>query len=225
MKKYFSARLFVPLFFAALPAMAASTVWLGTVSDLHCTPEKKGMVGDDPRCIVFIANDKQVYTVENQDAIPKHIGHEVSLTGTLNEEMIIGISYQTQGIIHADSVTMATPADVTPEEQAAFQASMKSLQPVVTELRKAITDRKSAEITAEAQKLTAVFESVAAFWDKQHNADAQMFAKAALDGSKVTATAATQIEQVLALRKVTDACRGCHLSHRSGQQGNFRIIR
>ena len=225
MKKLFSAGFFLALSLAALPGTAAPTVWLGTVSDQHCTPEKKGLTGDDPRCIVFIANDKQVYTVENQDAIQKHIGHEVTLTGTLNEEMIIGISYQTQGIIHADSVVMATPATVTPEEQAAFQTSMKSIQPIVTELRKAIVDKKNADVTVEAQKLTAIFETVAVFWDKQHNADASMFAKAAVEGSKSTGTVASQIEQVLALRKVTDACSGCHLSHRSGKQGNFKIIR
>ncbi len=224
MKKQFAAGVFLALGIAALPGSAAATTWLGTVSDSHCTPEKKGLVGDDPRCIVFIANDKQVYTIENQDAVQKHIGHEVSLTGTLNEEMIIGISYQTQGIVHADSVTMAMPVTATAEEQSAFQASMKSLQPMVTLVRTAITERKNEDVAKEAEKLTAVFDTVAAFWEKQHNADALKFAKAAVESSAAVAASTAQIDQVLALRKVSEACSGCHLSHRSGKQGSFKII-
>ncbi|HYA17429.1 MAG TPA: hypothetical protein VEF06_08180, partial [Bryobacteraceae bacterium] len=73
------------------PGVSAKT-WIGQVTDQHCTPEHKAIEGDDARCIVFIANDHQVYTIDNQDAVKPHIGHDVQITGTLKEEMVIGIS-------------------------------------------------------------------------------------------------------------------------------------
>ena len=115
----------------AFATTAFATTWIGTVTDQHCTPDHKALPGDDARCVVFIANDKQVYTIENQDAVQKHVGHEVSINGTLNEEMIIGISYESQGIIHVDSVNMLKPITLSPEEQTQFQTWMKAMQPQV----------------------------------------------------------------------------------------------
>src|ERR1700748_309676 len=95
--------------------------WIGQVTDQHCTPEHKAIEGDDARCIVFIANDKEVYTVDDQDAVRPHIGHEVQITGTLKEEMVIGISYESQGIIHADTVKMLKPIELSEADKAQFQ--------------------------------------------------------------------------------------------------------
>jgi hypothetical protein len=42
------------------------------------------------------------YLLPAADPLKPHVGHEVSITGTLNQEIVIGISYQTQGIIRID---------------------------------------------------------------------------------------------------------------------------
>jgi hypothetical protein len=204
-------------------ATAFGTTWIGTVSDQHCTPDHKALSGDDSRCIVFIANDKQVYTIENQDAVKPHVGHEVSLTGTLNEEMIIGISYESQGIIHVDSVRMLKPIEIGPEEQKEFQTWMKGMQPEVTAVRNAIVAKNNAEVATEGAKLAASFELITDFWQKQHNENALQFAIQARDSAKTVSTATTQIEQILALRKVQEACSSCHLAHRAGKPGSFTL--
>ncbi len=209
------------LFFGGI---GSATTWIGRVTDQHCTPEHKALPGDDDRCIVFIANDKQVYTVANQDAVQKHVGHEVAITGTLDEEIVIGISYETQGIIKADSVKMITPMPLSPEQQAQFQAWMKDMQPKVAAVRKVIVAKDKSPLPAEANKLAAAFEDVGNFLQKEHSDDGAMFAHSARDAAKVLGTAPTQVEQILALRKVQEACSGCHLAHRAGTPGNFKIV-
>jgi hypothetical protein len=228
MKKFFRAGSFLPLIpFALISSLfsgtASATTWIGQITDQHCTPEHKALPGDDERCVVFVASDKEVYTVANQDAIQKHIGHDVAITGTLNEEMVIGISYETQGIIHVDAVKMITPMTLTAEEQTQFQTWMKGMQPKVIAVRTVIVAKDKAPLAAEANKLAAAFDEVGGFMQKQHCEDGVKFAETARDAAKAIGTASLQVEQILALRKVQEACSGCHLAHRAGKQGNYRI--
>jgi hypothetical protein len=202
---------------------ASATTWIGQVTDQHCTPEHKALVGDDNRCIVFIASDRQVYTIENQDAVQKHIGHEVAVSGTLDEEMVIGISYETQGIIHADSVKMITPIALSDEELTQFQTWMKGMQPMVTAVRNVMVAKDKSPLPAEADKLAMVFDEAGSFLRKQHSEDGAKFADTARDAAKALGAAPTQVEQILALRKVQEACSGCHLAHRAGKQGDYKI--
>ena len=94
---------------------SAANKWDGWVSDDKC-----GAKGADPshaacatKCvtggasIVFVAGkDKTVYKVDNQDALKDHVGHHVSVEGTLNGDTL-----------HVDKVTMLkqTKADQTGE--------------------------------------------------------------------------------------------------------------
>src|SRR5215472_931295 len=134
-------------------APAAATTWIGQVSGLHCTPEGVALQGDDARCVVFIANDRQVYTVDNQDLLKPHIGHDVQITGTLNQEIVIGISYQTQGIIRIDEIKMLAPLTLGEEEQQKFQTLMKGMQPQVTAVRNVIIAKDKTPLGAESEKL------------------------------------------------------------------------
>ena len=68
-----------------------------------------------------------------------------------------------------------------------------------------------------------MFDQVTDFWQKQHNENALQFATQARDSAKTVSTAQTQLEQTLALRKVQEACSGCHLAHRSGKPGDFKL--
>jgi hypothetical protein len=204
-------------------APAAANTWIGQVSALHCTPEGKALQGDDARCLVFIANDRQVYTVENQDLLKPHIGHDVTITGTVNTEIVIGISYQTQGIIRIDEIKMLSPLPLSDEEQKQFQTLMKGMQAQVTAVRNVIIAKDKTPLAAESDKLAARFEEVRTFLDAHHSADGKQFAETARDAAKSIADAPTQVEQILALRKVTDTCAGCHLAHRAGKQGEYKI--
>lgn len=216
------------IFLSLLPGVGlaldtAPTTWIGLVSDQHCTPEHKAITGDDDRCIVFIANDHQVYTVANQDAIRPHIGHQVVLTGTLTERMVIGISYQTQGIIQADTVKMLDPLALNPEDATQFRTWMKAMQPQVIAVRSVIIAKDKSPLAADSDKLSAQFQQVAEFLKSHHSDGGAKLAETARDAAKSVGAAPTQVEQILALRKVTDTCSACHLSHRAGKQGSYQI--
>lgn len=201
----------------------SARTWIGQVTDQHCTPEHKAIEGDDVRCIVFIANDHQVYTIDNQDAVKPHIGHEVQITGALNEEMVIGISYETQGIIHADTVKMLQPLELSAEEKAQFQGWMKGMQPLVTGVRNVIVSKDKTPLKENADKLAAQFDEVSKFLAAHQSADAAEFANTARDAAQSIGGLDVQVQQILALRKVQEACSNCHVAHRAGKQGDYKI--
>jgi hypothetical protein len=93
MKKLAAAGLFLSLF--SVGAFAAS--WTGVISDEHCGAKHAAMTADDKACVdkcakggaaaVLVAGDK-VYKIDNQDAVQKHLGHKVTVTGTLKEDTV-----------------------------------------------------------------------------------------------------------------------------------------
>lgn len=209
-------------FFLVASAASAET-WIGTVSNAHCTPDGKALPGDDPHCVIFIANDRQVYTIENQDAVKPHVGHEVVINGSLNRELIIGVSYESQGIIHADSVKMISAMQLADADRQAIQTRMKGMQPLVNVVRNTIYGTEKTPLPESSAKLAAAFDEIAAFFKAHPSDDAEKLALEARDAAKAVGTATVQVEQVLALRKVTDTCAGCHLSHRAGKTGAFVV--
>jgi hypothetical protein len=231
MKLLFRAGVFLAAAFCLLPAAAtgadgpkpAETIWIGQVSDQHCTPEHKALAGDDDRCIIFMANDHQVYTIDNQDAVRPHIGHQVVVRGTLDQELMIGVSYETQGIIHADSVKMIEPMVLGEDDAKLYSAWMKAMQPQVTAVRAVIFAKEKAPVAPESDKLNAQFQQVADFFKSHPSPDAEKLAETAAAAAKAIGTANAQVEQVLALRKVADTCAACHLAHRAGKPGSFQI--
>ena len=93
------------LSFLSVNAMAAT--FHGVVSDAMCAKNDVAKAGTPghadcaKKCIgmgspaVLVVGDK-VYKIDNQDAVAKHIGHKVNVTGTMVSE----------GTIHIDKVTM-----------------------------------------------------------------------------------------------------------------------
>ena len=100
MKKAAAAGLFFSLF--SIGAFAAT--WSGVISDEHCGAKHAAMTADDKTCVdkcakggaaaVFVSGDK-VYKIENQDAVQAHLGHKVSITGTMKGDTV-----------HVDAVKM-----------------------------------------------------------------------------------------------------------------------
>lgn len=164
-----------------------------------------------------------IYKIENQDAAIAHIGHEVSITGTLTEEVTIGVTYETQGNLHIDSIGMLNPAAVSAQEASQFQTWMKSLTPLMNSTRKGITANDKAAVSTSANQIATTFEQIVSFWQKQHDDDALKFAVTARDEAKATALASTTFDQRMAMQKLQAACSGCHLAHRAGKAGKFTI--
>jgi hypothetical protein len=92
------------LFFAFTSVSAFAETWSGTVADAMCAGKHVAGTPDDVACVkkcvaggekaVLIVGDK-TYKIDNQDAVAKHLGHKVNVTGTL-----------TGDTIHIDKVTM-----------------------------------------------------------------------------------------------------------------------
>jgi hypothetical protein len=90
------------LSFASVSAYAAT--WRGTVSDAMCGAKHVNATKADQECAqkcvkggepaVFVSDGK-VYKIDNQDAVRDHVGHKVTLTGSMNGDTI-----------HVDKVSM-----------------------------------------------------------------------------------------------------------------------
>ncbi len=93
------------LFLAFCSVSAFGEDWKGTVTDSMCSAKHVAGTKDDVECAqkcmkmgdkaVLVVGDK-VYKIDNQDAVAKHIGHKVNVSGTMVSE----------GTIHIDKVTM-----------------------------------------------------------------------------------------------------------------------
>ena len=222
MKKLVVTALLVPLF--AVGSFAATT-WIGVISSTHCGPDYTPIRGDDNGCIVFIANDQQVYKLPDQERVKPFVGKEVTLIGSLEQEMTIGVTYGTQGIITIASVNLISPLQLSPQELSTYQGWMKSLQPQVAAVRKAIGAKDNGQVTAEADKLAAILQNVVTFWQGRKNPDALASAVASHDAAKSVGQATTLFDQTVALSKTQSACAACHLAHRSGKAPTFQIIK
>lgn len=222
MKKLAVTALLVPLFAAGL---FAATTWIGVISSTHCGPNYTPIRGDDDGCIVFIANDQQVYKLPDQERVKPFVGKEVTLVGSVDREMTIGVTYGTQGIITIESVNVTSPVQVSPQELTTYQGWMKSLQPQVGAVRKAIGTKDNTQVAAEADKLAAILQNVVTFWQGRKNPDALASAMASRDAAMSVGKATTSFDQTVAVSKTQSACAACHLAHRSGKAPNFEIIR
>ena len=223
--KIFAAVLFVSLgAIGAFAPAALATTWIGTVSDLHCGPDHKGLQGDPTSCLVFIAADKEVYNFDNPAMVQPHVGHEVSITGSLNPDLTVGVTYESQGILHVDTVTMLRPVELSEAERQQFRTWMKGMQPQLTAVRNAIVKKDDAAAAAEATKLAGQFDPVVEFWKKHNDPDALAFATSARDAAKSIATAKNLYEHEKGMQKVNAACAGCHLGHRGGKPGAFKVV-
>ena len=85
------------LFLTLSASTAFAETWNGTISDSMCGAKHVKATKEDMACAqkcvkggspaVFVVGDK-VYNIENQDAVKDHIGHKVSITGTMTGDTI-----------------------------------------------------------------------------------------------------------------------------------------
>jgi hypothetical protein len=85
------------LFVSFSTVSAFAETWQGTVSDSMCARKHVNATKDDVACVescikggdhaVLIVGDK-IYKISNQDAVKNHLGHKVTVSGTLNGDTI-----------------------------------------------------------------------------------------------------------------------------------------
>jgi cytochrome c556 len=108
-----------------------------------------------------------------------------------------------------------------------YQGWMKSNPVNMASLNKNLAAKDGAAAAADAQKLEATFKQVEDFWKKRGGADdaVNFAAKAQAAAASVAKDAqAGNFDQAAADVKSLQAnCGGCHMAHREGTQGSFKI--
>jgi len=104
------------------------------------------------------------------------------------------------------------------QDDAEYQAWMKSIPPNVGAIRNA-TDAAAA--APAAGKLADTFTQVADYWKKKNAEDAVKFAETARDAAK--AIQSGDGDKAANLAKIQAQCGACHMAHREGSAGNFKI--
>jgi mono/diheme cytochrome c family protein len=101
------------------------------------------------------------------------------------------------------------------DDLAKFQEHMKAANAANMALRKAITDKDAAAVSANAGTMATNFEWIAGFFKDKGKADGEKFAKDASVASKAIADAKPD-DQMAAAGKVAPNCQGCHGLYRAG---------
>jgi len=113
------------------------------------------------------------------------------------------------------------------QSEADYQAWMKSNPVNLGSLNKNIAAKDGPAAPADAEKLEATFKQVENFWKKRDGAeDAVNFAmKAQMAAAAIAKDAsAGNFDQAAADVKSLQAnCGGCHMAHREGTAGSFKI--
>jgi cytochrome c556 len=118
-------------------------------------------------------------------------------------------------------------AGVLAQSDGEYQGWMKSNAANMGSLNKNLAAKNGAGAASDAQKLEATFMQVADFWNKRGGAgDAVGFAmraEAAAAGVAKAATAGNWDEAGAQLKNLQATCGGCHMAHREGSPGSFKI--
>ncbi len=112
------------------------------------------------------------------------------------------------------------------QDDAAFQTWMKSTNSEMGVLRK-IESKTGPEAAASAEKLSAIYQQVSAYWSAKHADDAVKIAdegKSAADTLAVAAKAGESEKAAAAFKTLGGTCRGCHEAHREkAADGTYKI--
>jgi cytochrome c556 len=117
--------------------------------------------------------------------------------------------------------------DALAQSDSDYQGWMKSIAANLGSLNTNIAGKHGVDASTDADKLKATFKQVEEYWKKRGGADdavnfayraqtaAAAAAKAAIEGN--LNDAAAQVKNLQA------ACGGCHMAHREGTPGSFKI--
>jgi mono/diheme cytochrome c family protein len=104
---------------------------------------------------------------------------------------------------------------------------MKTIARTMGSLNKKIAAKDGPGAASDAEKLEATFKQVEGFWKQRGGADdAVNFAMRAQTAAAAVAKAATAgnfDEAAAQVKSLQSNCAGCHMAHREGTPGSFKI--
>jgi cytochrome c556 len=113
------------------------------------------------------------------------------------------------------------------QSEADYQGWMKDLAATAGKARKASTDKSGADAAAAGQHMEGIYKQVGAFFAKRGGADdAVAIAKKGETAAHdlAAAGAANDADKMAAsVQAINGTCGACHMAHRDGQAGAFKI--
>ena len=115
---------------------------------------------------------------------------------------------------------------VLAQSEGDYQGWMKMNGGNMGSLNKNIMAKNGEGAAADAQKLQATLKQVEAYWQQKNVPDAVAFAQKGQAAAAAVAKAASAGDMDAAaaeLKNVQAACGGCHMAHREGTPGSFKM--
>jgi cytochrome c556 len=113
------------------------------------------------------------------------------------------------------------------QSESDYQGWMKTIAPTMGSLNKKIAAKEGPGAASDAEKLEATFKQVEGFWKQRGGADdAVNFAMRAQTAAAAVGKAATAgnfDEAAAQVKSLQSNCAGCHMAHREGTPGSFKI--
>ena len=110
------------------------------------------------------------------------------------------------------------------QDDAAYTAAMKTVNPAVRAVNPAITAKDNAAVNAAGKTLLTAFTTINAYWTAKKADDAIGFSATAKTAASTLATSTDADAQAAALKSLQGVCGQCHSAHRvSAGPGQFPI--
>ena len=112
------------------------------------------------------------------------------------------------------------------QTEADYPGLMKDIAATRGKITKGIAAKQNAEVATDAAHLAGVFKQVGAFWTSRNVADAIELSKTAETAANDLSAAAKggdEAKMQSSLQAIGGTCSGCHMAHREGSPGNFKI--
>ena len=112
------------------------------------------------------------------------------------------------------------------QSEADYAGWMKDVAATRGKITKEIAAKQNTDIATDAAHLAGVFKQVGAFWAGRNVSDAvtiAMNAETAANDLAAAAKAGDEAKMQSSLKAVNGTCGACHMAHREGSAGNFKI--
>ena len=123
----------------------------------------------------------------------------------------------------AAAPAVAAQGAKAPMSDADYAKAMKDINPTFMSLQRANASMDHGQGIKDAEKLSALFKDVQAYWEAKKVNDAVAFAKDAVAAADATVKA-SEVMDMTALtssqQKLTASCAGCHMAHRTRNADN-----
>jgi cytochrome c556 len=112
------------------------------------------------------------------------------------------------------------------QNEADYPGWMKDIAATKGKVTKGIAAKQNTDVATDAAHLADLFKQVGAFWTGRKIGDAETVAKngeTAANDLAAAAKAGDELKMQSSLQAVNGTCSPCHMAHREGSPGNFKI--